>query len=315
MSFEPTSASAEQEMPNVTTEGNNIGSYEELHRKCRDLFPVCFEGAKAMVQKGLSSHFQVSHNISISPALNGYRFGATYVGYMQATHSRVLSRVFRGNGPSVNTQARSAQLATSVANSKAKSRSSDIHIILLLVRVKIYRNKFSAKYFGPAHFSLEHRGRLSTYRIDFANPSGGANNCQGTCGSPMFARVSQKIYDLGRRSILPIVEHSQLRLALPFSPLGYYLGNSCAKPTSFVYLTTISREHLQFGVEFEANFKLQEVNTTFAYQIEVPTLRTLARACCDTQLEGRSLPFSLAISGVLDHVKAQGKFGIGLLIG
>lgn len=38
---------------------NNPGSYEELHRKTRDIFPMCFEGAKFMVQKGLSSHFQV----------------------------------------------------------------------------------------------------------------------------------------------------------------------------------------------------------------------------------------------------------------
>ena len=37
----------------------NPGSYEELHRKCRDVFPMCFEGAKVMVQKALSSHFQV----------------------------------------------------------------------------------------------------------------------------------------------------------------------------------------------------------------------------------------------------------------
>lgn len=50
-----------------------------------------------MVQKGLSSHFQVgfilllygcfvfqiSHTLSISQALTGYRFGATYVGNTQ----------------------------------------------------------------------------------------------------------------------------------------------------------------------------------------------------------------------------------------
>lgn len=29
----------------------------------------------------------------------------------------------------------------------------------------------------------------------------------------------------------------------------------------------------------------------------------------------RNLPFTLAISGMLNHVKAQGKFGIGLIIG
>uniref|UniRef100_A0A1I7WSX4 Histone-lysine N-methyltransferase SETMAR n=1 Tax=Heterorhabditis bacteriophora TaxID=37862 RepID=A0A1I7WSX4_HETBA len=36
----------------------NPGAYDELHRKARDVFPTCFEGAKVMVSKGLSSHFQ-----------------------------------------------------------------------------------------------------------------------------------------------------------------------------------------------------------------------------------------------------------------
>lgn len=40
-----------ESVPNLT--------YEELHRKCRDVFPICFEGAKLIVSKGLSSHFQV----------------------------------------------------------------------------------------------------------------------------------------------------------------------------------------------------------------------------------------------------------------
>lgn len=34
-------------------------SYEELHRKCRDIFPNPFEGAKVLVNKGLSQQFQV----------------------------------------------------------------------------------------------------------------------------------------------------------------------------------------------------------------------------------------------------------------
>jgi hypothetical protein len=48
------------------------------------------------------------------------------------------------------------------------------------------------------------------------------------------------------------------------------------------------------------------------------------RACCDTNWTvgavvekklSKQLPFTLALSGMLNHVKAQGKFGIGLIIG
>ena len=38
----------------------NPGSMDELHKACKDVFPVNFEGAKIMVNKGLSNHFQIS---------------------------------------------------------------------------------------------------------------------------------------------------------------------------------------------------------------------------------------------------------------
>uniref|UniRef100_A0A915ENL4 Uncharacterized protein n=1 Tax=Ditylenchus dipsaci TaxID=166011 RepID=A0A915ENL4_9BILA len=58
----------------------SVSSYEEFHRKCRDVFPVPFEGIKGILNKGLSSHFQISHSINLASNQNGYRFGATYAG-------------------------------------------------------------------------------------------------------------------------------------------------------------------------------------------------------------------------------------------
>ena len=55
-----------------------------------ELFPQVFEGAKVIMAKGLSSHFQVSHTLTLStfsPA--GYRFGATYIGTKQISPSEV----------------------------------------------------------------------------------------------------------------------------------------------------------------------------------------------------------------------------------
>lgn len=43
----------------VTT-NSNPGSLEEIHRKCREIFPMCFDGARMMLTKAMSSHFQVS---------------------------------------------------------------------------------------------------------------------------------------------------------------------------------------------------------------------------------------------------------------
>jgi hypothetical protein len=49
-----------------------------------DAFPQCFEGAKLLLNKGISSHFQVSHSLALSSLSPGtYHFGATYVGDKQ----------------------------------------------------------------------------------------------------------------------------------------------------------------------------------------------------------------------------------------
>ncbi|VDK46168.1 unnamed protein product [Cylicostephanus goldi] len=61
---QPTVVEEKVTVPSLLKPFMNPGSYEELHRKARDVFPTCFEGAKVMVSKGLSSHFQViSHYI------------------------------------------------------------------------------------------------------------------------------------------------------------------------------------------------------------------------------------------------------------
>nr|CAG4644121.1 EOG090X09KD [Lepidurus arcticus] len=63
---------------------DNPGTMEDLHKKCKDVFPANFEGAKLLINKGLSNHFQISHTLNMSSVTpSGYRFGATYVGTRQ----------------------------------------------------------------------------------------------------------------------------------------------------------------------------------------------------------------------------------------
>lgn len=82
-------------------------------------------------------------------------------------------------------------------------------------------------------------------------------------------------------------------------------------------------ENLQFGVEFESNFRAQESTTTFAYQIDIPDDMVL-KASCDTNwtvsavLEkklSRQLPFTFALSGQFNHIKPHSKFGVGIIVG
>ena len=59
----------------------NPGTYEELHKKCKEIFPLPFEGAKFVLNKSLNQGFHVSHSVALSSTNpSGYRFGSTYVG-------------------------------------------------------------------------------------------------------------------------------------------------------------------------------------------------------------------------------------------
>uniref|UniRef100_A0A8C0YUY6 Translocase of outer mitochondrial membrane 40 homolog (yeast) n=1 Tax=Cyprinus carpio carpio TaxID=630221 RepID=A0A8C0YUY6_CYPCA len=79
-------SSGTQGQPGTDAESSlpNPGTFEECHRKCKEVFPVQMEGVRLVVNKGLSNHFQVSHTITLSTlGDSGYRFGATYVGSKQ----------------------------------------------------------------------------------------------------------------------------------------------------------------------------------------------------------------------------------------
>uniref|UniRef100_A0A6I8MY58 Translocase of outer mitochondrial membrane 40 like n=1 Tax=Ornithorhynchus anatinus TaxID=9258 RepID=A0A6I8MY58_ORNAN len=62
----------------------NPGSFDELHRLCKDVFPPQIEGVKLVVNKTLSSHFQVTHTVHMSTVgQSGYHLHAAYAGDRQ----------------------------------------------------------------------------------------------------------------------------------------------------------------------------------------------------------------------------------------
>ncbi|XP_068952652.1 mitochondrial import receptor subunit TOM40B [Petaurus breviceps papuanus] len=72
----------------------NPGSFDELHRLCKDVFPVQMEGVKFIVNKVLSSHFQVTHTVHMSAlGLSGYHLHAAFVGDQQLSSTEVFPTV------------------------------------------------------------------------------------------------------------------------------------------------------------------------------------------------------------------------------
>ena len=60
--------------PEPTVSPLNPGTVEDLHKMALGVSPMAFEGAKLLVNKGLSNNFQVSHTLTMSNSMpSGYR--------------------------------------------------------------------------------------------------------------------------------------------------------------------------------------------------------------------------------------------------
>ncbi|VDP30653.1 unnamed protein product, partial [Soboliphyme baturini] len=110
-----------------------------------------------------------------------------------------------------------------------------------------------------------------------------------------------------------------------FICLGSNFTLSTLLSSSSVHLSYYHKqqENLQFGVEMETNFRLQESLAAIGYQIDIPKANAVFRAQVDSSftvgavLEKKlfPLPFTLALSGMINHSKNVSRFGIGLIIG
>lgn len=123
---------------------------------------------------------------------------------------------------------------------------------------------------------------------------------------------------------------------------GQHSGESVHK--LFLHFNPINRiKSFQFGVEVETNSRIEESTASFGYQVDLPKADLVFKGnpfaihliisfssnmylligCVDSNwtvagvLEKRltPLPFTFALSGMLNHVKGQSRFGIGLTIG
>ncbi|KAF1765687.1 hypothetical protein GCK72_005640 [Caenorhabditis remanei] len=285
----------------------NPGSYEELHRKARDVFPTCFEGAKLMVNKGLSSHFQVSHTLSLSAMNTGYRFGATYVGTTQVGPAEAYPILLGDTDVNGNTTA------------------------TILHQLGIYRTKLQGQIqqgkLAGAQATIERKGRLSTLGLTLANID--LVNEAGILVGQFLRRLTPRL-DVGTEMVyqygknIPGGQISVLSYAARYTANHFIAAATLG--ASGVHLTYFHKQNdnLAFGVEFECNANVGEAVTTLAYQTELPEEGVTMRASFDTNWSvggvfekrlSQQLPFTLALSGTLNHVKAAGKFGIGLIIG
>ncbi|KAM6967400.1 mitochondrial import receptor subunit TOM40 homolog [Aplochiton taeniatus] len=283
----------------------NPGTYEECHRKCKEVFPMQMEGVRLVVNKGLSNHFQVSHTITLSTmADSGYRFGSTYVGTKQTGPAESFPVMV---GDMDNTGSLNAQI---------------IHQLTSAVRSKIAIQTQQHK-FVNWQCDLEYRGDDFTSAVTLGNPdllvgSGilVAHYLQSI--TPSLAMGGELVFH--RR---PGEEGAVTSL------MGRYTGNNYVATLTLggagAHATYYHKanDQLQIGVEFEASTRMQDTSASFGYQLDLPKANLLFKGTVDSNwvagatLEKKllPLPLTLALGAFLNHRKNKFQCGFGVTIG
>ncbi|KAH8266802.1 mitochondrial import receptor subunit TOM40 homolog 1 [Drosophila bipectinata] len=286
----------------------NPGTVEDLHKKCKDLQAITFEGAKIMLNKGLSNHFQVSHTLNMSNTVpSGYRFGATYVGTTQYSPTEAFPVLLGDIDPSGNLNA------------------NVIHQLSPRIRCK-FASQVQESKMVASQLTTDYKGTDYTASLTVANPS--IFTSSGVIVGQYLQSITSSIalgaelaYQFG-----PNVPGRQIAIV---SAVGRYTaGNSVWSGTlgqngmHLCYYQKAS-DQLQIGVEVETSLRMQESVATLAYQIDLPKADLIFRGGIDSNwhisgvLEKRlqPLPFTLALSGRMNHVKNNFRLGCGLMIG
>ncbi|CAG9539380.1 unnamed protein product [Cercopithifilaria johnstoni] len=292
----------------VTT-SSNPGSLEEIHRKCREIFPMCFDGARMMLTKAMSSHFQVTHTLSVSPQNTGYRFGATYVGTKTTQQEGENFPVFLAD-----------------TDISGNTSATFLHQFGDRWRVKMQAQTQGNK-LATTQGGIEYRGRLTTLGLTCANID--IINDSGVIVAQYLRRITNKL-DLGVEFIhqygipIPGRQLSVVNYQARYTGKNFIASGMFSFDALHLCYYHKQRENISFGVEFESSTRSGEAVTTIGYQAEIPDEGVIMRASVNTDWSvgavfekklSRNLPFTLAISGMLNHMKGQGKFGIGLIIG
>ncbi|GJQ79374.1 hypothetical protein Trydic_g16233 [Trypoxylus dichotomus] len=292
----------------VSSEIENPGPLEDIHIKCKNVFPTCFEGARVMLTRGLSNHFQISHTINMSSITpSGYRFGATYVGTKQISPSEAYPILLGDVDPSGNLNA------------------TIIHQFHPSIQAKFGAQIQNSK-FTVAQLITNFKGSDYTASVTVANPdiisgSGVVVLHYLQAVTPRLALGSELAYQKGQA--IPGGEIALLSAAAKYTTENYqWSGTIGVSGIHLCYYQKASKQ-LQLGVELEANHRMQEAVTSIGYQVDLPKSDVVFKGHIDSNwsvgavLEKKlnPLPFTLALSGLMNHTKGQFRLGVGIIIG
>lgn len=286
----------------------NPGTVEDLHKKTKDVFPSNFDGARIMVNKGLSNHFQISHTLNMSSLTpSGYRFGATYVGTQQCGPAEAYPILLGDIDPSGNLNA------------------NIIHQLNKNIRMKfvsqVQGSKFVATQLTTDYKGPSYTASLTLGNPDFINGSGVSVAHYLQAVTPEIALGGEVAYQYG-----PGIPGGGISV---LSAVGRYTGSnwnvSATVGGSGLHMGYYQKasDQVQMGVELETNIRSMESVASIGYQVDLPKANLVFRGMLDSnwtvgavmEKKLQPLPFTFALSGLMNHTKNQFRLGCGLIIG
>ncbi|KAK2575731.1 hypothetical protein KPH14_012120 [Odynerus spinipes] len=287
----------------------NPGSFEDLHKKVKDLYPQNFEGARLIIKKVLSSHFDVTHTITLSSVTpSGYKFGVCYVGTKTIGFDERYPIVKGDIMPNGNVTA------------------NFVHALGCRFRYKLSTQIDNCKYKAFSS-SIEYRTNDYTFALTLANPN--IIKQHGTIVLHFLQAITSRI-TLGtelaclRDSRIPGGQQSLMCVALRYNTGPTTLSATLGEAGLHVCYYKRASPQLQLGVEMETNMRTHQSIATIVYEINLPNADLIFRGIANSEtsfgcvFEKRLYPIpesSLIISGLLNHMKQQFRVGVGLNIG
>lgn len=287
----------------------NPGSFDDLHKKVKDIYPQNFEGAKLTIKKILSQHFDVTHTITLSSVTpSGYKFGTKYVGMkMVGLNERY-------------------PVAEGEITPNGNLTASFVHTIGCRLRYKLSAQIAESKC-KASSTSLEYRSNDFTVAVTLANPK--FMKWQETVVLHYLQSITSRIA-LGaeiaclRGSKVPGGQQTVMCVAFRYSTGPTTLSATLGEAGLHVCYHRRASPQLELGVELETNTRTHHSLATIVYQVNVPYADLIFRGIVNSEtsvggvFEKRLYPIaesSLVISGLLNHKKQQFRVGVGLNIG
>ncbi|XP_060220645.1 mitochondrial import receptor subunit TOM40B isoform X2 [Meriones unguiculatus] len=270
-----------------------------------DVFPAQMEGVKLVVNKVLSSHFQVSHTVHMSAlGLPGYHLHAAYAGDWQLSPTEVFP---------------------TVVGDMDSSGSLNAQVLLLLaerLRAKAVFQTQQAK-FLTWQFDGEYRGDDYTATLTLGNPD--------LIGESVIM-VAHFLQSITHRLVLggelvyhrrPGEEGAILTLAGKYSAVHWVATLNVGSGGAHASYYHKANEQVQVGVEFEANTRLQDTTFSFGYHLTLPQADMVFRGLVDSnwcvgavlEKKMRPLPVTLALGAFLNHWRNRFHCGFSITVG